>query len=165
MKIPFCDFCVKSGSLCQQCKELIDSGRNDTLDLTVSRIMLEESSRIRELDKVEFRKAYREGGILLILSNNEGVRIIRDREELIKRLRSDIGSEKLIVVDYRKDQKRKLEELVYPFRMVGLSKVWLPSNMTEFKMSIEGKGLEEKHLQLLEKLAKKLGINVRIQAS
>jgi transcription antitermination factor NusA-like protein len=165
MKIPFCDFCAKSGSLCQKCKELIDSGRNDALDLAVSRIMLEESSRARELDKVEFRKAYREGDILLILSNNEGVRIIRDREELAKRFRSEIGSAKVIAVDYRKDQKRKLEELVYPFRIVGLSKVWLPGNMTEFKLSIEGKGLDEKHLQLLEKLAKRLGINVRIQAS
>ncbi|MEM2941058.1 MAG: transcription elongation factor NusA [Thermoproteota archaeon] len=165
MKIPFCDFCAKSGSLCQKCKELIDSGKNDALDLTVSRIMLEESSRVRELDKIEFRKAYREGDILLILSNNEGVRIIRDREELVKRLRSEIGSEKVIVVDYRKDQKRKLEELVYPFRIVELSKVWLPGNMTEFKLLIEGKGLSEKHLQLLEKLAKRLGINVRIQAS
>lgn len=164
MKIPFCDFCAKSGSLCQKCKELIDSGRNDALDLTVSRIMLEESSRVRELDKVEFRKAYREGEVLLILSNNEGVRIIRDNEELIKRLRSEISSEKVIVVDYRKEQKRKLEELVYPFRMVGLSKVWLPGNMTEFKLSVEGKGLNEKYLQLLEKLAKRLGINVRIQA-
>lgn len=165
MKIPFCDFCVKSGSLCQKCKELIDSGRNDALDLTVSRIMLEESSRIRELDRVEFRKAYREGEVLLILSNNEGVRIIRDSEELVKRLRSEVGSEKVVVVDYRKDQKRKLEELVYPFRIVGLSKVWLPGNMTEFKLTIEGKGLNEKHLQLLEKIAKRLGINVRIQAS
>lgn len=164
MKIPFCDFCAKSGSLCQKCKELIDSDRNDALDLTVSRIMLEESSSVRELDKVEFRKAYREGGVLLILSNNEGVRIIRDNEELVKRLRSEISSEKVIVVDYRKEQKRKLEELVYPFRIVGLSKVWLPGNMTEFKLSVEGKGLNEKYLQLLEKLAKRLGINVRIQA-
>ncbi|MEM2087676.1 MAG: hypothetical protein QXF52_03260 [Thermoproteota archaeon] len=164
MKIPFCDFCAKSGSLCQKCKELIDSGRNDALDLTVSRIMLEESSRIRELDKVEFRKAYREGEVLLILSNNEGVRIIRDNEELVKRLRSEISSEKVIIVDYRKEQKRKLEELVYPFRIVRLSKVWLPGNMTEFKLSVEGKGLNEKYLQLLEKLAKRLGINVRIQA-
>ncbi|MEM2929410.1 MAG: hypothetical protein QW797_00865 [Thermoproteota archaeon] len=165
MKIPFCDFCVKSGSLCQKCKELIDSGRNSALDLTLSRILLEEAGRMHELDKVEFRKAYAEDDFLLVLSNNEGVKVFRDREELKERIRRETGVEKVIVVDYRKDQKRKLEELVYPLRIVGLSKVWLPGNMMEFKILIEGGELDDKRLQKLEKLAKKLGISVRIQAS
>ncbi len=164
MKIPFCDFCVKSGSLCQKCKELIDSSKSSTLDLTLSRILLEEASRIRELDKVEFRKAYAEEDFLLVLSNNEGVKAIKNRKELVERIMRETGVKKVIVVDYKKDQKRKLEELVYPFRIVGLSKVWLPGNMTEFKITIEGEELDEKHVQKLEKLAKKLGVNVRIQA-
>ncbi|NHV99403.1 MAG: hypothetical protein HA496_07105 [Thaumarchaeota archaeon] len=164
MKIPFCDFCVKSGILCQKCRELIDSGRNSSLDLTLSRILLEEASRIRELEKVEFKKAHVEDGFLLILSNNDGVRILRDSKEVAERIRRDIGVEKITVVDYRKDQKRKLEELVYPFRIVGLSKVWLPGNITEFKIVVEGRELDEKQVETLEKLAKKLGINVRIQA-
>jgi transcription antitermination factor NusA-like protein len=164
MKIPFCDFCVKSGILCQKCRELIDSGRNSSLDLTLSRILLEEASRVRELEKVEFKKAHVEDGFLLILSNNDGVRILRDSKEVAERIRRDIGVEKITVVDYRKDQKRKLEELVYPFRIVGLSKVWLPGNITEFKIVVEGRELDEKQVETLEKLAKKLGINVRIQA-
>ncbi|MBO3832179.1 MAG: hypothetical protein FGF51_02165 [Candidatus Brockarchaeota archaeon] len=165
MKIPFCDFCVKSGILCQKCRELIDTGKNSDLDLTLSRILLEEASRIRELEKIEFKKAHVEDGVLLILSNNDGVRILRDRKEIAERIIRDTGVEKIIVVDYRKDQKRKLEELVYPFRIVGLSKVWLPGNITEFKIMVEGKELDEKHVQKLEKLAKKLGVNVRIQTT
>jgi len=165
MKIPFCDFCAKSGSLCQKCRELIESGRNNDLDLKLSKILLEEAGRIRELEKIEFKKAYVEEGFLLILSNNEGVKLLRDRRELAERIMRDTGVEKIIVVDYRKDQKRKLEELVYPFRIIGLSKVWLPGNITEFKIMVEGRELDEQHAQRLEKLAKKLGINVRIQAS
>lgn len=165
MKIPFCDFCVKSGSLCQKCKELIDSGRNSALDLTLSRILLEEAGRMRELDKVEIRKSYKEEDFLLVLSNNEGVKTLRDRKELVERIRRETGVEKIIVVDYKKDQRRKLEELVYPFRIVGLSKVWLPGNMTEFKILIENGELDEKHVQKIEKLAGKLGIKVRIQVS
>jgi len=163
MKIPFCDFCVKSGILCQKCRELIDSGRNNNLDLTLSRILLEEASRVRELEKIEFKKAYVEDGFLLILSNNDGVRILRERKDIAERIMREAGVEKITVVDYRKDQKRKLEELVYPFRIISLSKVWLPGNITEFKIMIEGRELDEKHVQKLEKLAKKLGINVRIQ--
>ncbi|MEM4169233.1 MAG: hypothetical protein QXZ66_09580 [Thermoproteota archaeon] len=165
MKIPFCDFCVKSGILCQKCRELIDSGRNSDFDLKISRILLEEASRIRELEKIEFKKAHVEDGFLLILSNNDGVRILRDRKEIVERIIRDTGVEKVTVVDYRKDQKRKLEELVYPSRIVGLSKVWLPGNITEFKIMVEGKELDENQVQKLEKLAKKLGINVRIQIS
>ncbi|MEM2050035.1 MAG: hypothetical protein QXO47_08425 [Thermoproteota archaeon] len=165
MKIPFCDFCVKSGILCQKCRELIDSGRNSDFDLKISRILLEEAGRIRELEKIEFKKAHVEDGFLLILSNSDGVRILRDRKEIVERIMRDTGVEKITVVDYRKDQKRKLEELVYPFRIVGLSKVWLPGNITEFKIMVEGKELDENQVQKLEKLAKKLGINVRIQIS
>ncbi|MEM2687116.1 MAG: transcription elongation factor NusA, partial [Thermoproteota archaeon] len=72
MKIPFCDFCVKSGILCQKCRELIDSGRNSDFDLKISRILLEEAGRIRELEKIEFKKAHVEDGFLLILSNSDG---------------------------------------------------------------------------------------------
>ncbi|MEM2056944.1 MAG: hypothetical protein QXO76_01625 [Thermoproteota archaeon] len=165
MKIPFCDFCVKSGILCQKCRELIDSGRNSDFDLKISRILLEEAGRIRELEKIEFKKAHVEDGFLLILSNSDGVRILRDRKEIVERIIRDTGVEKVTVVDYRKDQKRKLEELVYPSRIVGLSKVWLPGNITEFKIMVEGKELDENQVQKLEKLAKKLGINVRIQIS
>ncbi|MGQ9596974.1 MAG: hypothetical protein ACUVQY_08505 [Thermoproteota archaeon] len=165
MKIPFCDFCVKSGSLCKKCRELIESGRNDALDLSISKILLEEASKIHELDKVELRKAYKEGNFLLILSNNEGIRAIRNREELVKKIMNETNSERVILVDYRKDQKRKLEELVHPFRIVGLSKIWLPGNMTEFKLILEGRKLKEEYLQLLEKLAKRLDINVRIRFS
>jgi len=164
MKIPFCDFCAKSGSLCQKCKELLDSGKNDELDLVVSRILLEETGRIRGLDRIEFKKAYKEDDFLLLLSDNEGVRIFRDNKDLVEKIKRETGSEKVIVVDYKKDQKRKLEELVYPLRMAGLSKLWLPGNMTEFRVLIESKGVEEKHLQKLEKLAKRIGINARFQA-
>lgn len=163
MKIPFCDFCAKSGSLCQKCKELLDSGKNDELDLAISRILLEETGRIHGLDRVEFKKAYKEDDFLLLLSNNEGVRILRDNKDLVEKITRETSSKKVIIVDYKKDQKRKLEELVYPLRIAGLSKLWLPGNMTEFRVLIESKGMDEKHLQKLEKLAKRIGINVRLQ--
>ncbi|MGQ9478605.1 MAG: hypothetical protein ACUVQ0_01100 [Thermoproteota archaeon] len=165
MKIPFCDFCAKNRIPCPKCKELIDTGLNDLLDLSVSKILLEESSRIRELDQAEFRKAYREDDFLMILTNNEGVRIIRTADTLIKRLNSETGCEKVIVVDYRKDQKRKLEELLYPYRVISISKIWLPGNITEFRVTLEGRDLDEKRVQTLQKLAQKLGINVRIHTN
>ncbi|MDW8033723.1 MAG: hypothetical protein RMI79_02045 [Nitrososphaerota archaeon] len=164
MKIPFCDFCAKSGSLCQKCRELIDTGKNEELDLILSKIFLEEVGRIRGLDRIEFKKAYKEDEFLLILSNNEGVRVIRENETLVRRIMKDTGSKKVIVMDYRKDQKRKIEELVFPLRIIGLSKIWLPGNMTEFKAILESGKENEEHLQKLEKLAKRIGINVRFQA-
>jgi len=164
MKIPFCDFCAKSGSLCQKCRELVASGRNDELDLLVSRILLEEASRVRGLDKIEFKKAYKEGDFLLLLSNNEGIRVFRDNSDLVERIMRDTESKRVIVVDYKKDQKKKLEELVYPIRIIGLSKLWLPGNITEFKVILESGRIDGEHLQKLEKLAKKIGINARFQA-
>lgn len=164
MKIPFCDFCAKSGSLCQKCRELIETGKNDELDLIVSRILLEEVDRVRGLDRIEFKKAYKEDDFLLILSNNDGVRIIRENEMLIGKIMKDTDSKKVIVIDYRKDQKRKLEELVYPLRITGLSKIWLPGNITEFKVMLESGKTNEAYLQKLEKLAKRIGINARFQA-
>jgi transcription antitermination factor NusA-like protein len=164
MRIPFCDFCAKSGSLCSRCRELIDSGKNDNLDLTISRILLEALERVRGLDRIEFKKAYKEEDFLLILSNNDGVRVFRDNEELSRRISRDTGSKRVIVVDYKKDQKRKLEELVYPLRIAGLSKIWLPGNMMEFKVLLEGGELDEDCLRKLEKLAKRMEINARFQA-
>jgi len=164
MKIPFCDFCAKSGSLCQKCRELIDTGKNDELDLKVSQILLEEADRVRGLDKIEFKKAYKEDDLLLILSNSEGVRILRDNKDLTERIMRDTESKKVIVVDYRKDQKRKLEELVYPLRITGLSKLWLPGNLTEFKVLVEARSVDREYLEKLEKLAEKIDINARFQA-
>ncbi|MEM1557271.1 MAG: hypothetical protein QXR44_00890 [Thermoproteota archaeon] len=164
MKIPFCDFCAKSGSLCQKCRELVNTGRNDELDLVVSQILVEEVDRVRGLDKIEFKKAYKEEDFLLILSNNEGVRILRDNEALIRRIMENTNTKKVIVVDYKKDQKRKIEELVYPLRITGLSKLWLPGNMTEFKVLLGNGRVSGEYLQKLEKLSKRIGINARFQA-
>ncbi|MCU7788175.1 MULTISPECIES: transcription elongation factor NusA [unclassified Pyrobaculum] len=138
VKIPFCEFCVKTRVLCQKCQSLIDSGRYQWLDVEVSDALLKVSKKINLAD-VEYVKSYEVDDLVIVLMRNVK-RIPRGAyAQLEKELSSQLGRSVKIVEHGNVNEV--IAQLVSPARLLTISTSWLPDGTTETVVKIPSREL------------------------
>jgi len=68
MKIPLDYICVRTGSLCNRCQSIVDSGQVEPFEVDVMKVLLDiEESQVKELKDSVYHKAYKIDDRLLVL--------------------------------------------------------------------------------------------------
>jgi len=136
MKTPICDICLKSGILCSGCREKLSSGLITDLDVLVSKQLFLLSGEYNIPRTITFFKAFEEGGAVIVVVNAEDVgSIIGKGGKIIKQLQRNIG-QKVRVVAHTTDSKKIAEDLLYPARVTGVNRLYLPSGEIRKKLRI-----------------------------
>ncbi|MEM1575808.1 MAG: hypothetical protein QXF09_03710 [Nitrososphaerota archaeon] len=166
METPICLFCLRSGVLCSKCKEKVINGEISQLDINIMRLLLEEEKDFPILQSYSFIKAIEINSLIIIVFNegslsNTPLRII---SKLGKSLENKIGK-KVRFIENIADERKFIEKIVFPARVITINKIWLPDGSIESRVILDSlKNLKIPKEAIITIAEKVKGISLRIDS-
>lgn len=167
MQTQLCEFCLKSGMLCNKCQEKIKSGVVDDLYMKVAQYLLKIEKNHPQLQKARLKVVANVGGFLVLVVGRG------DRAKFLGgsgRLSRDIGDEfkrRVLVIEESVNDRGFLEDLFEGQRIVTINIIWLPDGTTETRVVLQGRGarrLSKKRLRALSEIAKRIrNMDLRVE--
>ena len=138
MKLPICSFDAKVGVLCPKCEAKLRSGELSRTDVDVSYMLAKNVGKFPLLDKITLRKATEVDGELVLMVGLGEMSLIRTDQEFTKNLEETLGR-KLWFTELDTDDRRYVEHLLFPARIMTMNIVWLPDGSKTMKVIIPGR--------------------------
>lgn len=156
MQIQLCEFCLKSGMLCNKCKAKVQSGEVSDQYIEVAKLLLSWENQFQFLQKVRLDNVLDAGGFLvLVVGKGDAAKINAD-----PKLTRDLGDQfnkRVLVIEGGVKDRQFLEDLFASQHIVTINIIWLPDGSTETRVVLQGRGsrrLSKKRLQALVNVAK-----------
>ena len=167
MKAALCNFCLKSGILCSKCQGKLKSGEVSSEDFEIARLLLSLEEKYPSLQDVYFHKAVETSGVLAIVVKRGDVpRLLGYGGKIIKTLGKKTGKT-IRVLEYGADERKFLEDLFIPLRILTINTIWLPDGTTETRVILKRQRKRGPiNVEALKKIAQKVrGITLRVEFS
>ncbi|MFW6110922.1 MAG: hypothetical protein ACOC6H_02680 [Thermoproteota archaeon] len=168
MKTELCNFCLKSGILCQKCLAKVKSGEISKVDLKIARLLLSLEETYPMLQNVRFYKAVDVGEMLAVLVGKGDVpRLLSYGGKIIRVLGDKVGRE-IRVLEYGSSDRKFLEDLFAPLSIVTINTIWLPDGTTETRVILKKKSWRKPpfNIKALKKIARKIrDMTLRVEFS
>lgn len=158
MKIPFCNFCIKSGILCPRCQEKVKSGEASDLDINIAKLLLKLEEKYPVLQQVTFYNTYEADDVLaIIMGSGDLHRLLSGGGRVMREITENSGK-KIRILEKKGDTRSFLEDLFAPASVTAINKIWLPDGSTETRVILSG---SSRRLPLKVKVLKELAKRVR----
>ena len=131
-KLPACTTCVRTGFLCVNCQENLDTGKITQFELDLSRDLLDlEENKFSFLKEVSFYKAIDfEDVVILVIGKKDKLKFTNELKEWIK---ETYEIDKLILIESTKKPRPVIEALIAPHKILSLNEIFLATGDKEFK--------------------------------
>ena len=156
MQIQLCEFCLKSGMLCNKCKAKVQSGEVSDQYIEVAKLLLSWENQFQFLQKVRLDNVLDAGGFLVLVVGKGDAAKINADPKLTRDLGDQFNKRGLVIEGGVKD-RQFLEDLFASQHIVTINIIWLPDGSTETRVVLQGRGsrrLSKKRLQALVNVAK-----------
>ena len=167
MKTALCNFCLKSGILCSRCQGKLKSGEVSSEDFEIARLLLSLEEKYPSLQDVSFHRAVEASGVLAIVVKRGDVsRLLGYGGKIIKTIGEKTGKT-IRVLEYGVDERKFLEDLFVPLRILTINTIWLPDGTTETRVILKRRRKRVPiDMDALKKIAQKVrGITLRVEFS
>jgi len=138
MRIPFCEFCVKTRLFCSKCQSLLNSGQYEMYDVDVIDAILkltDEDQKLKSmLNDVEYYKSYDVGNTYFIAL--KGIRrvpinMVRSLEDKL----TEMLNRRVKIIEYTADINELVTQIAYPAKPT-VATTWLPDGTSETEVRI-----------------------------
>ncbi|ABW01883.1 transcription elongation factor NusA [Caldivirga maquilingensis] len=138
MRIPFCEFCVKTRLFCSKCQSLLNSGQYEMHDVDVIDAILKLTDNDQKLNNmlsnVEYYKSYEVDDTYFIAL--KGIRrvpinVVRQIEDKL----SEALNRRVKIIEYTADINELVTQVAYPARPT-VATTWLPDGTNETEVRI-----------------------------
>ena len=156
MQIQLCEFCLKSGMLCNKCRTKVESGEVSDQYIEVAKQLLTVENQYQALQKVRLDNVLDSGGFLVLVVGKGDAAKINADPRLTRELGDQFNKRVLVIENGVKD-RQFLEDLFANQHIVTINIIWLPDGSTETRVVLQGRGtrrLSKKRLQALVNVAK-----------
>lgn len=137
MKTALCNFCLRSGILCQKCLAKVKSGEITELDLKIARLLLALEDRYPSLQNVYFHKSVDvDRTLAVIVGQGDVPRLLGYGGKIIKALGMKVGKS-IRVLEQGANDRQFLEDLFAPLSIVTINTIWLPDDTTETRVILK----------------------------
>jgi transcription antitermination factor NusA-like protein len=134
VKTALCNFCLKSGILCQKCLAKVNSGEISKLDLKIARLLLSLEEEYPSLQNAYFHKSVDvDKTLAVIVGRGDVPRLLGYGGKIVKTLGAKVGKA-IRVLEYGVDDRKFLEDLFAPLSIVAINTIWLPDGTTETRV-------------------------------
>jgi len=168
VKAALCNFCLKSGILCSKCQGKLKSGEVSEADFEIARLLLSLEEKYPSLQNVYFQRAVEANGVLAIVVKRGDVpRLLGYGGKIIKALGQKTGK-RIRVLEHGVDDRKFLEDLFVPLRILTINTIWLPDGTTETRVILRRRGRKRIpiNVKALKEIAQKVrGITLRVEFS
>ncbi|MDH3204273.1 MAG: transcription elongation factor NusA [Nitrosopumilus sp.] len=138
MKLPICLFDAKNAVLCPQCEGKVDTGKLTKADVEASITLakIAKSNNIIENFTLYSCKEF-QGSFVLSLAKNDIMTIRQSRT--LYRLLQDQFKGKIWLVEAEETDKRFIEDLFFPTKILSINSVWAPGGIQKTKAVVSGR--------------------------
>lgn len=138
MKLPICNFDAKNAVLCPQCEGKVESGILTKADVDASIKLAHLAKNNQHIDGFTLYSCKEiDGNYVLSLAKND-IMIIRQSRTLY-RLLQDQFKGKIWLVEADENDKKFIEDLFFPTKILSINSVWAPGGVQKTKAVVSGK--------------------------
>ena len=138
MILPICGFDAKNSILCPQCESKIESGQLTKADVDASIILANIAKSNKEIDDFTLYSCKEfNGNFVLSLAKNDIMKIRQSRT--LYRQFQDQFKGKIWLVEADETDKRFIEDLFFPTKILSINAVWAPGGVQKTKAVVSGK--------------------------
>jgi transcription antitermination factor NusA-like protein len=138
LKLPICTFDAKTGILCAKCESKLKSGQISQADVQVSNALVKLAEKIPEINRVRLLRSVEVGGNYVIEFEPSDVIALRANPEIAAKLEQQLKG-RIWIVGATNSERRFLEDLFYPTRILTVNTVWLPDGSKLTKAIVAGR--------------------------
>ncbi len=155
IKTPICAFDAKTGILCPKCEARLKGGHISEIDVEASIKLTKLAEKVPELDKVSLIRAQVVDDVYLLTFAAGNLNILRANPSLHRSIDEAMGG-KTMLIEAGSTDRKMLEDIFYPVRILTVNVVWLPDGSKLTKVIIPGRktGRFPLDVELIKKVVK-----------
>ena len=156
MKIPICTFDAKTAILCAKCETRLRSGQLTDIDIEGAIKITKLAERNQDVNKFTMTSASKVDEDFIITLSGPDISTIRSNSTLSKKFEDEFQS-KVWFIEAETNDKRFIENLFFPIRVLAVNLIWLPdgSKLTKVIISASNK-FEESKIEKIKQIARKI---------
>ena len=138
MKLPICVFDAKNAVLCPQCEGKVESGELTQADVDASIILAKTAKSNNDIENFTLYSCKEfDGNYVLSLAKTDIMTIRQSR--ILYRLLQDQFKGKIWLVEADETDKKFIEDLFFPTKILSINSVWAPGGIQKTKAVVSGK--------------------------
>jgi transcription antitermination factor NusA-like protein len=154
VKSPICPFDAKSGVLCAKCEAKLRSGGISQDDVDASIKLTKIADKSPDVNKFTLVRGARVDGDYVLVLRSPDVVAMRSNPDLAERIESDFG-QKVWFVESEASDRRFIENLFHPVRVLSVNLFWLPDGNKLTKVVAAGNAQKPRvNIERIQKIAK-----------
>ncbi len=167
MKLPICVFDAKNAVLCPQCERKVETGSLSQSDVNASITLATIAKSNNDVENFTLYSCKEfEGNLVLELDKKDIMKIRQSRT--IYRLLQDQFKNKIWLVEAEETDKKFIEDLFFPTKILSINSVWAPGNIQKTKAVISGRWtsrfpIDTKKVVEIVKNARNLDIEIEFE--
>jgi transcription antitermination factor NusA-like protein len=159
LKTPICTFDTKTAILCTKCETKLRLGQLTDTDIEGAIKITKLAERNQDVSKFTMISAFKVDEDFIIALSKADIGTIRSNPTLLKKFEDEFLS-KVWFVEAQASDKKFIENLFFPIRVLAVNIVWLPygSKLTKAIISASDKIEPQQHLNIekIKQIAKKI---------
>ena len=156
MKIPICTFDAKTTVLCAKCETRLRLGQVTNADIEGAIKITKLAQINQDINKFTMAYASKVDDDFIIALSGSDISTIRLNPTLLKKFEDEFQS-KVWFVEADAPDKRFIENLFFPIKVIAVNMIWLPdgSKLTKVIISASNKS-EVSKIEKIKQIAKKI---------
>jgi transcription antitermination factor NusA-like protein len=157
LKTPICSFDAKTGTLCSKCEDKLQSGHLTQVEVESAVKLTKIAERDQEINKFTMVNAYQVNGDTILVLRRSDLSTLRSNVELARKIQSQFQS-KIWFVEAEATDKRFLENLFFPVRIITINLIWLPdgNKLTKVILAAQDMRASNINVEQIQKITKKV---------
>jgi transcription antitermination factor NusA-like protein len=169
LKTPICSFDAKTGTLCSKCEDRLRSGHLTQADVECAVKLVKIAERDQEINKFTMINAYHVNGDIVLVLQRSDLSTIRSNVELSRKIQQQFQS-KVWFVEAEATDRRFLENLFFPARILTINLIWLPDGNKLTKVIVAAKdaqvsGIDVEQIQKITKTVRNIELLVDFEST
>jgi transcription antitermination factor NusA-like protein len=143
VKLPICNFDAKTGILCSNCEARLKRGEITKAEVEASKAVVGLIDRVPEFGKVTLKRAFEVGGAYILEFEQQDVASIRSNPAAYSELEGALKG-KVWIVGAGAPDRRFLEDIFYPAKVLTVNTVWLQDGGKKTKVIVPARRSERR---------------------
>ncbi len=140
--------------LCRTCEAKLKAGSITQDDVDAAKKLINLADRNQEINKFTLVRGTRVNGDFVLVLRGQDVSVLRGNQELTNKIEKEMG-EKVWFVETEASDRRFIESLFHPIKVLSVNFFWLPeaNKLTKVVVADDGKNAQL-NLEKVQKIAK-----------
>jgi transcription antitermination factor NusA-like protein len=137
LKSPICPFDAKSGVLCTKCESKLESGGITRDDVEAAIRLARLADRSQDVDRFTLLRGAKVDDDFVLVLRSSDVTALRGDSDLAQKVEGEFG-QKVWFVESEASERRFVEGLLHPLRVLSVNQFWLPGGDRLTKAVVTG---------------------------